>query len=205
MTIWDWLIVGYMFSATITFVPTIFAIFITQSLHDGGVSFNGCSNFSEINKERLNNHYSRIQGTLRFWKTEAVKNGRFHYYCLWWSIISSVSMPFLSQAIDPNQTSSKWLLTVISAHTALCLGFHKGLKVAENYRAFRHGESEFYDVYRRFLDLPQKFGNTEEEQITHYFEQVEAIRRLIRNAETDNLPNIDDMKTHQKGVDTRNI
>jgi len=169
-----------------------------QSLHDGGDSFDKCLHFSPENKEKLKAHYSRIYGTLLFWKTEATKNGRFHYYCLWWTTISSVLMPFLSQSIDANLPSSKWLLTVISAHVALCLAFHKGLKVAENHRAFRHGESEFYDLYRRLLDQPHKLGETEDEQIKNYFDRVEIIRRFTRNAETDNLPNIEDVKSYNE-------
>lgn len=103
-------------------------------------------------------------------------------------------MPFLTQAIDPSAPAAKWLLTAISLHIALILGFHKGLRVAENFRAFRHGESEFYDLYRLMLDQPSKLGATEDEQIENYFTQVAVLRRLIRNAETDNLPTLEDVQ-----------
>jgi hypothetical protein len=66
--------------------------------------------------------------------------------------------------------------------------------VAERYKAFRHGESEFYDTYRRLLDRPETFGADEGSQIKKYFEEVELIRRLARNAETDSLPSIEDVK-----------
>ena len=103
-------------------------------------------------------------------------------------------MPFLSQAIDPTVPASKWLLTIIAAHVALLLGFHRGLRVADRYKAFRHGESEFYDTYRRLLDRPESFGLDEVAQIKNYFEEVELIRRYVRNAETDSLPTIEDVR-----------
>ena len=97
-------------------------------------------------------------------------------------------MPFLTQAIDPKDAASKWLLTIIAAHIALLLSFHRGLKVAERFKAFRHGESEFYDTYRRLLDSPETFGPNEDAQLRKYFEEVETIRKFVRNAETDSLP-----------------
>jgi hypothetical protein len=103
-------------------------------------------------------------------------------------------MPFLTQAIDPNDPASKWLLTLIAAHIALLLAFHRGLKVAERFKAFRHGESEFYDTYRRLLDRPSTFGPDEAIQLTKYFEEVEMIRKFVRNAETDTLPNVEDVR-----------
>jgi hypothetical protein len=70
-------------------------------------------------------------------------------------------MPFLTQAIDPRDAASKWLLTIIAAHIAPLLSFYRGLKVAERFKAFRHGESEFYDTYRHLLDSPDSFGADE--------------------------------------------
>ena len=66
-------------------------------------------------------------------------------------------------------------------------------KVAEHFKAFRHGESEFYDTYRRLLDSPETFGPDEDSQLKRYFEEVEIIRRFVRNAETDSLPMVEDM------------
>lgn len=76
------------------------------------------------------------------------------------------------------------------------ISFHKGLKVEQNYKAFRLGESEFYDLYRKLLDRPKTFGNSEDEQIGKYIEETAIIRRNIRNAEIDNLPNIEEIKSN---------
>ncbi len=193
MTVWAWLICGYIALALLTFLPTLRALLSDVALKEGGASFDQ-SHFSSEGKERLAQHFSRMQGTLAFWKREASRNFRFHYYCLWWTIISSSVMPFLTQAADYKDPSCKWFLTTIAAHIALLLAFHRGLKVAEHFAAFRHGESEFYDTYRRLLDRPQTFGEDEDTQIVAYFEQVEIIRRFVRNAETDSLPMVDDVR-----------
>ncbi|WP_162932147.1 hypothetical protein [Solimonas sp. K1W22B-7] len=193
MSLWSWLIASYLALALLTLLPTLTALFGKVKLNPGGASFDE-SSFSSGAKEKLTRHYSRMQGTLAFWKREAVRNSHFHYYCLWWTIVSSSLMPFLTQAVDPADTASKWFLTTVAAHIALVLGFHRGLKVAENFKAFRHGESEFYDTYRRLLDRPNTFGKTEEEQISNYFEEVEVIRRFVRTAETDSLPMLDDVR-----------
>ena len=62
-------------------------------------------------------------------------------------------------------------------------------------KAFRHGESEFYNLYRRLLDRPHTLGENEDEQIDNYFAEVQRIRRLVRNAETESLPTVEDVKT----------
>lgn len=193
MTTWNWLILGYLALAGATLVPALWALLFGVKLNDGGASFRD-SAFSEQAKVRLEQHFSRLQGTLTFWKRKAIQNSRFHYYCLGWTIISSSVMPFLTQAIDEKDPASKWLLTVVAAHVALLLGFHRGLKVAEHFKAFRHGESEFYDTYRRLLDRPETFGPDEQAQIVKYFEEVELIRKYVRNAETDSLPTVEDVR-----------
>ena len=193
MTPWAWVIVAYVAIAFATFIPTLLAMIAKVQLHPGGPSFEQ-SSFSDANKARLHQHFERMRGTLMFWKREAARNGRFHFYCLWWTIISSSLMPFLTQAVDPKDPCSKWLLTLVSAHVALTLGFHRGLKVAELFRGFRLGESDFYDTYRRLLDRPESFGQDEEAQIKKYFEDVEIVRKLVRNAETDNQPTVEDVR-----------
>ena len=132
-------------------------------------------------------------GTLGFWKNTVAKYKWFHYYCLIWTIPSAILIPILTQAIT-DDPFSKLLVTVISAYTAVLLAFHSGFKIEENFKGFRHGESEFYDLYRRFLDRPNSFGDTAEEQINAYFQEVEIVRRFVRNAETNNLATLDEAK-----------
>jgi hypothetical protein len=45
------------------------------------------------------------------------------------------------------------------------------------------------------LDRPATFGSTEDEQLSNYFDAVENVRKYVRNAEIDNLPTIEQVKT----------
>jgi hypothetical protein len=92
LSVWGWIIVFYFLAAFASLVPTLKAVFANVKLNPGGPSFDE-SGFSDSGKERLNKHYQRMQGTLAFWKREAARYGRFHYYCLWWTIISSSLFP----------------------------------------------------------------------------------------------------------------
>jgi hypothetical protein len=116
-------------------------------------------------------------------------------------ILSAWAVPIIS-ALSPEMGAtspfSKYLIILVSGHVALALSFHKGLSVADGMKAFRHGESEFYDLYRRLLDRPHIFGADEEKQIDTYFAEVERVRRLVRNAETESLPTVENIKSNEK-------
>ncbi|NQX38831.1 hypothetical protein SAMN05421820_101870 [Pedobacter steynii] len=194
---WVIAIVAYCLVAIAAFLPTLNAILRKIQLHPGGDSFNESLYFSDEGKKILTQHYSRIRGTLLFWKNQAEKFKNFHYYCLLWTIPISILIPIITQLIDEDYFS-KLFLTIISSHAALLIGFHQGLRIEANYRAFRNGESDFYDLYRRMLDEPKSFGNTETIQIDTYIQDVAIVRKLVRNAETNNFPTLEDVKlTHR--------
>ena len=193
MTPWTMWIICYIGLSVLTFIPVVVAMLKKVKLHDGGESFAESPHFSEESKKRLQQHYSRIQGTLIFWKNKAEWHKRFHYYTLSWTIPVSILIPIITQSLDTT-TESKLFLTIISSHIALLFAFHRALKVENNFKAFRHGESEFYDLYRRLLDRPLTFGSTEKEQLDNYFSEVEKIRKSVRGAETDNFPTVEDNK-----------
>jgi hypothetical protein len=44
------------------------------------------------------------------------------------------------------------------------------------------------------LDSPKTFGDNEEKQIEQYFAEVARIRKLVRSAETDSLPDVESIK-----------
>lgn len=190
-----WELANWLYSifAILSFIPVLKAILKKIELNPGGASFNDSSHFSIRAKELLNQHYSRIQGTLIFWKNKAEWHRRFHYYTLLWTIPVSIIIPIITQYIETS-FESKLFLTIISTHSALTVAFHRALKVENNFKAFRHGESEFYDLYRQLLDRPKSFGQTEEEQMGKYFKEVDFIRRTVRTAETDNFPILDEIK-----------
>jgi hypothetical protein len=180
-----------------TFRPTYRALQQKVVLNPGGDSFDKSPYFSEEAKEALQQHYTRINGTLGYWKNKAAYYESLHSYCLFWTIPSAVLIPILTNGITEGNCS-RLTVTVVSAVTAILLSFHKGLKVENNFKSFRHGESEFYDLYRRLLDSPQLLGENEKEQIENYFRETENIRRFVRNAETDNLATLDEAKKQLK-------
>ncbi|KUO72872.1 MAG: hypothetical protein APF81_26720 [Desulfosporosinus sp. BRH_c37] len=195
MNIWLGFSLGYSVLAISTLIRTLLAVFKKIELNPGGSSFDESPHFSDQAKKILIQHYSRIQGTLGFWKNQAEKYKRFHYYCMYWTIPASIMIPIITQWID-GQPYSKWLPTIISTHTAILIAFHNGFKVDKNFKSFRHGESDYYDLNRRLLDRPETFGKTEDERLNNYFREVEIVRRFVRNAETDNLPMVEDVKNN---------
>jgi len=196
---WQGLSFGYSVLAILTLIPTLLAVFKKVELNPGGSSFDESPHFSEEAKKKLIQNYSRIQGTLGFWKNQAEKYKRFHFYCMYWTIPASILIPIITQSVD-GQPDTKLLLTIISTHTAILIAFHAGFKVDKNYKSFRHGESDYYDLNRRLLDRPETFGQTEDEWLNNYFKEVEIVRRFVRNAETDNLPMVEDVKQKQSSI-----
>jgi hypothetical protein len=194
MNSWIAAIIGYVSLALTSFIPVLAAMLKQVKLKPGGDSFKESPHFTSETITLLEQHYTRLQGTLLFWKNQAEWNRRFHYYTLFWTIPVSILIPIISQALDTSATS-KLFLTIISSHIAVLYGFHRALKIENNYKAFRYGESEFYDLYRRLLDRPKTFGKTEKEQVDNYFVEVEKIRKNTRISETDNFPIVEDPKS----------
>ncbi len=194
MDLWKIGSIIYLFFIVSSFYPVFKAILKKVELNPGGASFDESQCFSDENKTLLNQHYSRILGTLGYWKNQASLYKRLHYYSLIWTIPSAIIIPVLTPWIEDGNFS-KVAVTIVSAVTAILLAFHKGLKVEDNLKAYRHGESEFYDLVRKLLDQPSSLGKDETEQINIYFEEVARIRRFVRNAETDNLGVLDDARS----------
>ncbi|NEB39183.1 hypothetical protein [Streptomyces sp. SID14515] len=192
MSGWAIALAVYSSLALISFLPVLRALIKWIDLKPGGPSFAESPHFSEEGENLLVHNFERMEGTLKFWKTYAERYRTFHVYSLTWISLSTVGVPLLAQAIDADPWS-KWLLTVVAAHSAILLAVSRAFRVEAHYKAFRNGESEFYDLYRRMLDRPGIFGNSEVERIDRYFEQVETVRKIVRAAETDNFPSMDDV------------
>lgn len=200
MNVYQILFWSYLFLAVATLLPTLKDVMVGVKLNPGGASFENALHFSPEGKKRLQDHYTRLMGTLGFWKKRAETFRSFHYYCVIWTIFSAWAVPIiasLAPAAQDESDYSKLLIVVVSGHVALALSFHKGLKVADGMKAFRHGESEFYDLYRRLLDRPLTLGDNELTQIDMYFSEVERIRKFVRNAETESDPTIESATSAQ--------
>lgn len=191
MSPWAIALIIYSSLALLSFLPVLRVLVTWVNLNPGGPSFDQSPHFSEEGKNLLAQNFERMQGTLKFWKTQAERYRTFHIYSLSWISLSTVGVPLLAQATTEDPWS-KWLLTVVATHSAVLLAVSRAFRVEAHYKAFRSGESEFYDLYRRMLDRPRVFGSDQREQIDRYFENVETVRKVVRNAETDNFPSVED-------------
>jgi len=187
MNPWFIAMLAYLSLAAVTFVPVVVSLLRKVRLHDGGDGPEQSPIFSAKAKARLQQNHSRLIGTLGFWKKQAEIYKRFHFYALGWVIPSSVLVPFLTQAITQDPYS-KWFLSIVAAMSAVLLSFQKWLKAEQNYKAFRIGESTYYDLRRQLLDRPRSFGDSEDSQLEAYFLRVEEVRQRVRDAEIDNFP-----------------
>jgi len=156
--------------------------------------------FTTSEKKRLTNNFRRIEGALHYWRYRAEWNRRFHYYTLCWTLLISILIPVLLTFVTVEGYTQMFLI-VISLHSAIMLGFHRMLKIENNYKAFKYGKSEFCDLYRRMLDRPESFGNDYDDKceerdrniwITNYFIEVETLRRSMRLEEIDSIPGTED-------------
>ena len=190
LTIWDIAIIAYLFFAFISSIPTLFAILKKVQLNPDGNGYDKSLHFDEQDRQRLIQHYTRINGTLGYWKNQAEKYRRFNNYSLFWTIAISIIIPVISQQIGEGH--SNLFLTIISTHIALIVGFHKGFKIEKNYQAFRLAESDFYDLRRELLDMPETFGSNSKEQINTFFKKVQSIRKGARQSEIDNTPTVNE-------------
>jgi len=188
---WDVAIIVYLSIATLSLIPTLLAILRKVKLNPDGDGYDKSPHFNDEEKERLKQHYSRIAGTLFYWKNQSEKYRTFKNYSIFWTIIVSICIPIISQLIGKGH--SNWFLTIMSTHAALILGIYSRLKVEKNYQSFRLAESEFYDLRRELLDTPLKLA-TSGEQISNFFEKVGTLRKNARKSEIDNTPTIEDTK-----------
>ncbi|HPL67078.1 MAG TPA: hypothetical protein PLG94_11145 [Smithellaceae bacterium] len=179
--------------AILTVIPAMWPVVFGQQLHASGPWVNTAIEFNDLQKKKLQDHYERLRGTLGFWKSRAAGYRRFHYYCIYWTILSSWAVPLISATASP-VIESKWLLTVISSHVALALSFYRGLGAHDKMKLFRHGESEYYDLTRTLLDTPSDLGTTTDEQLENYFKKAAQIRQYVRHAETESLFSVDEVR-----------
>jgi hypothetical protein len=184
----------YVAALAVTLIPVFRALLRKVELGPPGAGFDDSPHFSADAKVLLNQHYSRIRGALGYWKNQAALYKSLHFYSVLWTIPSAVVIPILTQAIGTDSWS-KTTVTLLATVTAILLALHKGLKVEDNLKAYRHGESEFYDLVRRLLDRPEAYGRDEVTQLSAYFDEVERVRRFVRNAETNNLATVDEART----------
>src|SRR4051794_13069962 len=101
---------AYIALATVSFLPVLQSILSPIKPHSSGPSFEETT-FSDKVKKRLIANFERMSGTLGFWKAQAERYNRFHRYSLVWITISTISIPFVAQALSADPWS-KWFVSV---------------------------------------------------------------------------------------------
>jgi hypothetical protein len=199
MTVWAIAFVVYVAAAFLSLIPVLKVAFQGVKLKPGGPAFEESLHFSPAAKERLTQNYERMRGTLGFLKQQAAKYEGLHLYCMLWLIVLSAVTPVLTLIVpqNPDDSFARCLLTGAVLHISVITSMHKFFKVEVNFKAFRLGESEFYDTYRRLLDNPRSFGDSEDEQLVRYFDEVSLTRKQVRNAETDTYAGLEEMRKEQ--------
>jgi len=192
---WAVAIIAYVLLAVLSLIPFIrVAAQRVLPLNPGGPGFDElpAELLDDGVRARLRQNEERILGTLGFWKREAEKYRLLNSYVIFWMIVASTMSPVLTQAVSADPVS-RWLLTLVASHAAIMVAVAKAFRVSEQHTAYRQGESDYYDLRRAFLDNPLTFGESSEEQFFAFSDSVAKIRRRVRDAETDNIPSIDDV------------
>lgn len=187
---WRWMIICYVLLAIISAWPLI-RVFLTHPAPVQACPYiDSQPDFSDEAKLRIKANYARICGALGFWQLKAKQNRCVTTYVAFWAIPSSILVPIIAQASD--NPGAKLLITVMSAYSAILLVMAQRLKTDVNFRAYREGESAFYDTFRALMDDPKQFGDNEEEQLRRYFQIVQEIRKDVREGELASLAKLEE-------------
>ena len=170
-----------------TTVPIIWGFLGYATLHPPGDWFDSSKELTEY-RTRLVSHYSRISGTLVYWKTKAAAHQRLYYSQVIWASMSGVTLPVLIQYFEK---SSQWptvFLTILTTWNGILLVLAFTLNSRELYRGFRQQESDFYDESRRLLNKARHDDPELHDKVEEYINLVASIRRVGRRIETGTPP-----------------
>lgn len=170
-----------------TIIPIIWGFLIFTNLHDPGNWFDTSDELSAF-RSRLVSHYSRITGTLKYWKSKASAHNRLYSAQVIWATLSSVVLPVLVQFFDKTTNWPTIFLTILTTWNGVLLALTYILNSRELYRGFRQQESDFYDESRRLLNEAKSDDPNLEEKIEEYIRSVASIRRVGRRVETGTPP-----------------
>lgn len=174
-------------SIAATIAPIVFSFLNFAGLNDPGDWFDKATNLGN-EQQRLAAHYSRIRGTLQFWKNKAAAHHRLHLARVFWSLLSAVILPVLIQLFNRTNGWSVLFMTVLTTWTGLIVALAYSFKSEEKYQGLRQQESDFYDVSRELLDSTFKDNAELTEKVNKYIETVSSIRRTARRVETGSPP-----------------
>ncbi|MBV8931805.1 MAG: hypothetical protein JO285_04520 [Kutzneria sp.] len=138
-------------------------------------------------RDWLTAHYARTVPVLRVWQRRAWLYGAAHFYAVGWTVLISLSLPFLIPYVSDSD-GSRVFVQSLSVFGAVVFGLHRTFKAEENYGKYRLHESSVYSLVRKLVDDPDQLGATDAERRRRYLVEIERIRERARNDEINNLP-----------------
>lgn len=178
---WTIAIITYSSLLIVTALPILLS-FVKKRNRSMSDLYNKISHLSDQEKLRLNENLELLYPFIVTWSHLQQVYRRFQFYSLGWTILASVLIPILAQAID-GTSEAKWFLTLVSVHASVLLAFNKGLSVDDKVRLYRDGENDFNDLNRALRANPLQLGSTSEAMITEYLKELNIIVNTIRVGE----------------------
>ena len=170
-----------------TLISIIWGFLGFSTLLPPGDWFDSSEELSQ-HRTRLVSHYSRIVGTLTFWKSKAAAHQRLYYAQVMWASLSGVTLPVLIQYFEKSTEWPTLFLTILTTWNGILLVLAYTLHSRELYRGFRQQESDFYDESRKLLNAARGDDPELDKKIEGYIKLVASIRRVGRRVETGTPP-----------------
>jgi hypothetical protein len=183
---WQAGLVVLIFGIMTTIIPIISGFLGFTKLDQSESWFNSAEQLG-TQKQRVIDHYRRIEGTLKYWKNKAAAHHRLHIARIIWSLVAGVSLPVLVQLYDKTRWAYIFMISFTTWNGLLVLLAYT-LKSEEKFQGFRQQESDYYDISRNLLDFAKNDDHNLEKIVDDYFRAVAAIRKVGRIVETGSPP-----------------
>jgi hypothetical protein len=184
---WQAGVVALSIGIAATLFPVIFAFLGWEALNPAGEWFDTAQQLGTQQK-RVLDHYSRLKGTLCFWKSKAAAHHRLHVARVLWSLISGVSLPVLVQLFEKTNGWCVLFMTMLTTWTGVVVALAFTLRSEEKYQGFRQQESDFYDKSRELLDFVKDTDSELEAKVDEYIRVISEVRKVGRRVETSSPP-----------------
>ncbi len=145
-------------------------------------------------KQRVQDHYARMKGTLVFWKNKAAAHDRLDSARVVWSLLSAVLLPVLVQIYDARRFWAVVFMTLLTTWTGFVVALAYTLKSEQLYQGMRQQESDFYDLARHLLDFADPNDPNLQATVDQYIADAENIRQTARRVETGSPPSALDLR-----------
>jgi len=135
-------------------------------------------------KDRVEENFQRIHGSLVYWKNNAAAFNSLDDARVFWSIVSSVTLPVLVQIYDSSEVFANVFFTSLTVWTGALVTYAYTVKAEQKYQGFRAIESDYYDLSRELLDFARNEPDNLKKRVDQYIHMVAKIRELARDVET---------------------